>query len=74
MVVVYVLALFGLTRVPRHFAALAVGLLAYQTLVAMLFVGATRYRVPWDFLLMIPAAAALFALRDRLRPSARAAR
>ena len=31
-------------------------LLAYQTLVAMGFAGATRYRVPWDFLLALAAA------------------
>ena len=30
---------------------LTVLLLAYQTAVAMIFVGVTRYRVPWDFLL-----------------------
>ena len=41
---------------PRFFAALAVLLLGYQTLVAMLFVGETRYRVPWDFLLALLAA------------------
>ena len=35
---------------------LAVLLLGYQTLVAMLFVGETRYRVPWDFLIALLAA------------------
>ena len=34
-------------------------LLGYNTLVAMVFAGATRYRVPWDFLLAILAAFAL---------------
>jgi 4-amino-4-deoxy-L-arabinose transferase-like glycosyltransferase len=66
MIVVYALALFGLARVPRRFAVLAVVLLAYQTLTAILFVGATRYRVPWDFLVMIPAAATLTRLAQRL--------
>jgi hypothetical protein len=63
MIAVYALAVIGIAQVPRHFAVLAVALLAYQTLTAMLFVGATRYRVPWDFLLMIPAAVTLTKLR-----------
>lgn len=67
IVLVYALAVFGLTQVPRHFAVLAGSLLAYQTAVAMLFVGATRYRVPFDFLLMVPATAAIFAGLTRLR-------
>jgi len=46
---------------------LCVLLLAYQTAVAMIFVGVTRYRVPWDFLLALLAAAALVALARRLR-------
>jgi hypothetical protein len=40
---------------------------AYNTLAAMVFAGETRYRVPWDFLLAVPAAAALLALYDRAR-------
>lgn len=71
MIVVYALALVGATRVPRHFAVLALALLAYQTLTAMAFVGATRYRVPWDFLVLIFAAAGLVALWDRVRPQQR---
>ena len=67
MVPLLALAVFGLTRVPRHFAVLALALLAYQTLIAMLFVGQTRYRVPWDFLLAVPAAAGLLALVRRFR-------
>ena len=67
MVPLLALALYGFTLVPRHFAVLALSLLAYQTLTAMLFVGQTRYRVPWDFLLAIPAAAALIALVARFR-------
>jgi hypothetical protein len=59
MIVVYLLAAYGLTVVPRHFAVLSVALFAYQTVMAMLFVGATRYRVPFDFLLMVLAAASL---------------
>ena len=40
---------------------LTLALLAYNTLVAMTFMGETRYRVPWDFLLV--TLAALGALR-----------
>jgi hypothetical protein len=45
--------------VPRRFAALALALLVYDTLTAMLFAGETRYRVPWDFLIALCAAAAV---------------
>ena len=67
----FALALAGLRLLPRAFAALVLALLAYQTLAAMLFAGATRYRVPWDFLLAVPAAAALAALAQRVRRSTR---
>ena len=61
-VALYVLAAFGLFVVGRRFAVLAVALLAYQTLVAALFVGETRYRVPWDFLIALLAASALLRM------------
>jgi 4-amino-4-deoxy-L-arabinose transferase-like glycosyltransferase len=57
--VLFALGLAGLFLVPRPFAVLALALLVYQTLAAMLFVGATRYRVPYDFLIALLAAAAL---------------
>jgi 4-amino-4-deoxy-L-arabinose transferase-like glycosyltransferase len=66
VVPLYVLAVAGLAFVPRAFAVLAVLLLAYQTAVAMIFVGVTRYRVPWDFLLCLLAGAALVAAARRL--------
>ena len=44
----------GLFVVPRRFVVLSVALLAYKTLAALVFAGATRYRVPWDFLLAWP--------------------
>ena len=66
MVPLYCLAVAGLFFVPRAFAVLCVLLLAYQTAVAMIFVGVTRYRVPWDFLLALLAATALVALARRL--------
>jgi 4-amino-4-deoxy-L-arabinose transferase-like glycosyltransferase len=65
----YCLAIAGLFFVPRAFAALCVLLLAYQTAVAMIFVGVTRYRVPWDFLLAVLAASALVEIVRRLAPS-----
>ena len=55
----YVLAAGGLFFAPRAFTALALLLLAYQTAAALAFVGATRYRVAWDFLLAVLATAAL---------------
>ena len=77
MVLVYAFALYGLTLLPRHFLVLTLALLAYQTVMAILFVGATRYRVPWDFLVMIPAAAGavrLLQLVPGTRASARPGR
>ena len=49
----------GSRYAPRWFSVLAASLLAYQTVFAMLFVGATRYRAPWDFLLVLLAASAV---------------
>ncbi|HET7145980.1 MAG TPA: glycosyltransferase family 39 protein [Gaiellaceae bacterium] len=72
MIPLYVLALAGLFLVPRFLAALAALLLAYQTAVAVLFVGETRYRVPWDFLLALLAGAALVAAIERVRERRRA--
>jgi 4-amino-4-deoxy-L-arabinose transferase-like glycosyltransferase len=67
MLVLYALALVGLFLVPRAFAVLAVLLLAYQTAAALAFVGATRYRVAWDFLLALLAAATIDAVIRRVR-------
>jgi len=66
MIVLYALGLVGLFLVPRFLAALTVLLLGYQTLVAMLFVGETRYRVPWDFLIALLAAATLSKIAKRV--------
>jgi 4-amino-4-deoxy-L-arabinose transferase-like glycosyltransferase len=63
--VLYVLALIGLFFAPRRFAVLAVLILAYQTLAAVVFVGATRYRIPTDFLLALLAAAVFERVRMR---------
>ncbi|GIU93852.1 MAG: hypothetical protein KatS3mg012_0309 [Gaiellaceae bacterium] len=59
MVLVYAGALVGAFLVPRRFLALALLLLAYNTLAAMAFAGTVRYRAPFDFLLAVLAAAAL---------------
>lgn len=63
----YALAAAGLFLAPRTFIALTLLLLAYQTAAALAFVGATRYRVAWDFLLALLAAAALSRVAERVR-------
>jgi hypothetical protein len=61
--VLFALGLLGLASAPWRFAALALAVLAYQTLAAVVFVGATRYRISTDFLIAVLAA----ALFDRVR-------
>jgi hypothetical protein len=61
----YALALIGAFRLRRDVAVLAAGLLVYVTVAAMVFAGATRYRVSWDFLLALGAAAVLARWRRR---------
>jgi len=62
----YALAAVGLFVVSRYFAALALLIFGYQTLCAFAFVGATRYRIAWDFLLALLGAAAISRVK-RLR-------
>jgi 4-amino-4-deoxy-L-arabinose transferase-like glycosyltransferase len=62
MIVLYTLGLFGLFVAPRRFVVLAAAILAYQTVMAMLFAGETRYRAPWDFLIAVIAAAGALRL------------
>jgi hypothetical protein len=57
--VLYALALWGAFLAPRRFVALTAALLAFNTVMAMVFAGTTRYRAPWDFLLALLAAFAL---------------
>jgi len=74
MIALYALAVLGLFLVPVWFSSLAVLLLAYQTLAAMLFVGETRYRVPWDFLIALLASSALLRMprtRSEMRSAVR---
>jgi hypothetical protein len=59
MVPLYLLAIVGLFSVPMYFRVLALIFLGYETLAAWLFAGTTRYRVPWDFVLALLAAAAI---------------
>jgi 4-amino-4-deoxy-L-arabinose transferase-like glycosyltransferase len=59
MIPLYVLAVAGLFFAPTGFAVLAVLLLAYNTAAAMLFAGTTRYRVAFDFLVVLLASAAV---------------
>ena len=66
MVVIYVLAAFGLFLIPPALRALGLLLLAYNTVAAMLFAGETRYRTPWDFLIALAAAAAVVELASRI--------
>ena len=66
MIPLYVLAAAGLVLVAPAFRALAGIFLAYETVMAWIFAGQTRYRVPWDFVLALLAAAAL--TRVPLRP------
>ena len=75
-VTMYALALIGLFLAPRRFVALVLSLEIYNTLMAMLFAGTVRYRVPWDFLLALLAAFPLewawrrYRRRRAYRPSA----
>jgi hypothetical protein len=68
----YALAIGGLFLAPRAFVWLALLLLAYQSVCAALFVGATRYRIAWDFLVVLLATATLKrvwnAWRERRSP------
>ena len=71
-VLLYVFALAGLRIVARDYRWLAAAVLVYGTFAAMVFVGATRYRSPWDFVLAVLAAPALVQAWGYVR--ARAAR
>ena len=66
-IALFALGLLGVWLLPGRLALVGVALLAYQTLVAMGFAGATRYRVSWDFLIALAAAAAVWWAVDRRR-------
>src|SRR2546430_3713218 len=66
----YALGLVGIFVTARWFVGLALAVLAYQTIAAIVFVGATRYRIATDFLIALLAAGAVeWALRRRRRRS-----
>jgi hypothetical protein len=67
MWVLYVLAFVGLFLAPRAFVALALLLFAYESVFVAIFVGATRYRVAFDFLLVLLATVAVQRLWKRRR-------
>ena len=67
MIPLYLLAIVGLFVVSAPFRVLALIFAGYQTLAAWVFAGTTRYRVPWDFVLALLAAAALERLLARRR-------
>ena len=62
VVPLYILAVAGLFLVGWGFRALALIFVGYETLAAWVFAGTTRYRVSWDFVLALLAAAALTRL------------
>ncbi len=65
MAFVFALALVGLFAVPRRIAALAVVFVLYETAAAAVFAGQTRYRVAWDFVVALLAAAGIGWLASR---------
>ena len=54
-----VIAIAGLFVVRTRLRVLAIVFVGYETLAAWVFAGTTRYRVPWDFVLALLAAAAV---------------
>ena len=56
VVLLYLFALWGAFIAPRRFVVLAALLLGLNTVMAMVFAGTVRYRVPWDFVLALLAA------------------
>jgi 4-amino-4-deoxy-L-arabinose transferase-like glycosyltransferase len=74
MIPLYILGVIGLFLVPRYFSGLVVLLLGYQTLAAIVFVGETRYRVPWDFLIALLAGATVAEIVRRVRDHRASAR
>jgi hypothetical protein len=62
----FLLAIVGLIFVPSAFRALALIYVFYETAAAWVFAGTTRYRVSWDFVLALLAAAALDGIWRKL--------
>jgi len=72
VIALYALAVVGVFVAPLRFVGLALLMLGYNTLAAMVFAGTARYRAPWDFLLAILATFALAwtweRIQERRRP------
>jgi hypothetical protein len=69
---VYLLALVGIFLVPLPVRVLSLIFVLYETAAAWVFAGTTRYRVSWDFVLALLAAAALARVPwSRLAPGRR---
>ena len=66
MVALYLLALGGLFFVSSRLRVLALCFAGYETLAAWVFAGTTRYRVPFDFVLALLAAAAVDRVLERV--------
>jgi 4-amino-4-deoxy-L-arabinose transferase-like glycosyltransferase len=64
----YLLAVAGLVVAVPALRALALIFIGYETLAAWVFAGTTRYRVPWDFVLALLAAAAIDRLAGARAP------
>jgi hypothetical protein len=65
---IMLLALVGIfLALDRVFVVLATSLLVYNTIAAMIFAGTTRYRVSFDFLLVMLAGAAVDRLLSKSR-------
>jgi hypothetical protein len=62
----FILAFAGLFFVPLPFRVLAIIFALYETAGAWVFAGTTRYRVPWDFVLALLAAATIDRIARRL--------
>jgi hypothetical protein len=74
MIPLYLLAIAGAFFVPRRFLVLVLCFVGYETFAAWLFAGTTRYRVAWDFLLAVLAAAAIARVPFRSLASSAAVR
>jgi 4-amino-4-deoxy-L-arabinose transferase-like glycosyltransferase len=70
LVPIFALAIVGAVAAPWALTSLALLALGYQTLVAAFFAGTTRYRAPWDFLVVILAVAGAARVVATLRGKA----
>jgi 4-amino-4-deoxy-L-arabinose transferase-like glycosyltransferase len=62
---VFLLAALGLALVRAPFLRLAIVFLVYETVAAWVFAGTTRYRIAWDFVLVVLAVGGIETLLSR---------